>query len=241
MFPEEATWFAKVLSSIPSSSISPMLNVGSSTREFRAIRQPWIERDIFRPLEDQGSEIVHLDLKSAEGVDIVGDIAEPLVRERLNTHRFKSVFCSNILEHVEDRATVCDAILAVVPEGGYIFVSCPFSYPYHADPIDTMFRPDVESLSSIFPGTRVVAGEIIPCGTYARDIFESPRSFVRWTARLAFPFYKPRGWKAAVGNLRWLVRNFEATCVVLERVPVHAAVGASGSASPVRDGNLSIE
>lgn len=226
MFPEEAKWFAKVLSDIPPSSVSPMLNVGSSTREFRAVRQPWIENDIFRPMEERGSKIVHQDLKDAEGVDIVGDIAAPLVRQRLSEYRFKSVFCSNILEHVEDRASVCDAILALVPEGGYVFVSCPYSYPHHADPIDTMFRPDVDDLSAIFPGTRVVAGEVIPCGTYGREIFKSPRSFIRWVARLVLPFYKPKGWKAAVGNLRWLFRNFEATCIVLERVPVPAEVGA---------------
>ena len=36
--------------------------------------------------------------------------------------------------------------LDLLPIGGLIFVTVPLSYPYHRDPIDTMFRPSLAEL-----------------------------------------------------------------------------------------------
>ena len=60
---------------------SPLVNVGSSTGEFREVRQPHIDRIVFAPLRAAGVEVVHADVKAAPGVDLVGDLTEDRVLE----------------------------------------------------------------------------------------------------------------------------------------------------------------
>ena len=49
MFEAEASWLAKLLSDEAPENLSPLLNIGSSTREFREVEQPWTERLCFSP------------------------------------------------------------------------------------------------------------------------------------------------------------------------------------------------
>jgi hypothetical protein len=107
--------------------------------------------------------------------------------------------CNNLLEHIKNRSAFCTAILDILPSGGYIFASVPRQYPYHADPIDTMFRPGVEELAAQFPGTALIEGEVLECGSRR----EMDRYYRRTTPRLwliagvkrrlrrFMPFYKP--------------------------------------------------
>lgn len=217
MLIEEAKWFGKVLSECELAALTPMLNVGSSTGEFRSIDQPWIEEWIFDPFLRRGGEVVHLDLKAAPGVDVVGDLTDSATRDELARQGFRSLFCSNLLEHVADRQSLCRAMLSMLPEGGLLFASCPRSYPYHPDPIDTMFRPDVHELATAFPGTSVLRGDVVDCGTYLRHAFRSVPSAIRTVGRLSTPFYRSAGWKMEFDHIPWLFRQFEASCVVLAK------------------------
>jgi hypothetical protein len=54
----------------------------------------------------------------------------------------KALLCCNLLEHVLDPERLALHCLELLPRGGLLFVTVPFSYPYHRDPIDTMYRPD---------------------------------------------------------------------------------------------------
>lgn len=194
-----------------------MLNVGSSTEIFRTREQPWIDEFIFRRVRDAGRRVVHIDLKSAPGVDIVGDLADESTLQQVGAIGVKSAFCSNLLEHVRDRRAVCGSIEAVVPPGGYIFVSCPYRYPLHLDPIDTMFRPGVEELAAMFPGAEILRGDIIRGGTYLDLVGRRPDAIAKRIVRLGIPFYKPKQWYTAVHHLPWMFRHFEATCVLLRK------------------------
>ena len=73
----ESEWFGQRLAALPDDALFPLLNVGSSTLEFRTRTQPYIESNIFAPLRARGGAIYHLDVKSAPGVDIVGDLLDP--------------------------------------------------------------------------------------------------------------------------------------------------------------------
>src|SRR5204863_7553703 len=103
----------------------------------------------------------------AAGVDLVGDLTEPSFLGRLAAMRLRSVFCSNLLEHVPNREEIGRAAVEAVEPGGYLFVSCPNVFPYHPDPIDTMSRPDVDELAALFPDTELVRGDRLGCGTLA--------------------------------------------------------------------------
>lgn len=168
MLPGEAVRLREIL--LEQAAISPLLNLGSSTRAFREEVQPHIARDLFAPLHAAGIETVHCDLKQGEGVDVVGDILDPDVRARLRQGRFKALLLANLLEHVRDRAAVAAACEDIVGPGGLLLVSAPLSYPYHADPIDTRYRPSPEALAALFRGSHPLLLEELSGGTYREEM-----------------------------------------------------------------------
>ncbi len=218
MLPAEAEWLGRRILGLDPQRAFPMLNIGSSTGSFVTVAQPWIEREIFGPLRARGSAVLNCDIKSAPGVDLVGDLQDPAFLTRLAERRFKSVLCSNLLEHVENRAAIAETLVEVLPSGGYLFVSGPHRYPHHADPIDTMFRPSPEELAALFPGTRVLAAAVVDCGTYLQYVTRTPSKFVKSVVRLGLPFYQPKEWRNAVLRLPWLFREFQSVCLLLEKV-----------------------
>jgi hypothetical protein len=219
---EEARWLGDQLRALDPANVFPLLDVGSSTATFRSHEQPWIDAAIFAPLRAANRQVLHLDAKTADGVDIVADLGDPAAVRVLAQRGFKSVFCSNLLEHVADRQQVARTLLELVPaRGGYLIVSCPYQYPYHPDPIDSMFRPTPQNLADLFPGTRIERQAIVRGGTYGDQIRRAPIAFTKLLVRLLLPFYKPsswrRAWRHVIDHLPWTFRHFEATCVVLVR------------------------
>jgi len=217
MMIQEAQWFAAQLAKSDPERIFPMCNVGSSTGHFRTIEQPWIDDLIFAPLKRDGRDVKHLDIKQAEGVDVVGDFEDPTFLQRLRTMQFKSVFCSNLLEHVEQRQEICRTMLSIVPPGGWLFISVPYQYPYHPDPVDTGFRPTTEELAAVFPGTRVIASAVVGGETILQRRRGQPAIFAFTLLRVLFPFYKPVAWWRNLGYIPWLFRPLTASCVILQK------------------------
>jgi len=149
---------------------SPLLNLGSSTRHFREIIQPHIERELFAPLREAGVRVVHCDLKKDEGVDFAGDILDPVVMRHLKGMGFKCILLSNLLEHVRDREAVAVACEEILGPGGFILATVPSSYPYHADPIDTYYRPSPAELAKTFGKSELLIGEEVEEPTYAEEL-----------------------------------------------------------------------
>jgi hypothetical protein len=210
MLPAEAEWLGRRILALDRELAFPMLNIGSSTGRFVTVAQPWIDQKIFGPLRERGSAVLNCDIKSAPGVDFVGDLQDEKFLEALAARSFKSVLCSNLLEHVENRAAIAETLVKIIPRGGYLFVTGPHSYPRHADPIDTMFRPTSEELAALFPGTRLLASEIVDCGTYLEYSTRTLSKFVKSAVRLGLPFYRPTDWVTSVRRLGWLFREFQA-------------------------------
>jgi SAM-dependent methyltransferase len=146
VFDVEATRLQELILAQPPSRL---LNLGSSTRRFREVEQPHIERLLFGPLRAAGVEIVHADLRAGDGVDLVGDISDPDFVADLKSRGFDAVVAANLLEHVRDPVAVAAACEKIVAPGGGIAASVPSSYPYHADPVDTGFRPAPDALAFI--------------------------------------------------------------------------------------------
>src|ERR1035437_1293488 len=128
MLIQEAKWFGEQLCLLESQLVFPMCNVGSSTAVFRTREQPWIDKLIFAPLLRRGHAFTHLDIKPEPGVDIVGDLGDAMFLKRVSNMHFKSVFCSNLLEHVVERDDICRTLLSIIPSGGFLFISVPFSF-----------------------------------------------------------------------------------------------------------------
>jgi len=217
MLIHEAIWFKKELAHFAPDQMFPMCNVGSSTGQFRTQDQPWIDELIFAPVARQGRMVKHLDMKPAPGVDIVGDLSNPAFLKEVSNMRFKSVFCSNLLEHVTHREATCTILLSIVPSGGYLCVSVPCSYPYHPDPIDTGFRPDIAVLHALFPGTHIMGSAIVGGDTILKLRRRQPAVFAFTLVRFLFPFYKPVSWWRNKGYLPWFFRPLTATCIILQK------------------------
>ena len=217
MFEAEAIRLREIL--LRQSDISPLLNLGSSTRAFREKAKPHVERELFGPLRAVGIEVVHSDLKQADGVDVAGDILDPIVRARLKARGFKALLIANMLEHVADRAAVAAACEEIVGPGGLILATVPASFPYHGDPIDTGYRPRPEELAASFPGCETVLADEVRGRTYREEIAARSSSVWRELARTAgyglIGFARPKSFRARLSRWRWYRRPYVVSLALL--------------------------
>jgi SAM-dependent methyltransferase len=162
----EALWLRRQLDKVRPVELSPLLSIGSGTAQTRA-RQWWIDQYVFEPLASRGVEVVHHEHVAGEGVDIAGDLTDRTVWDQLAAVGARAVLCANVLEHVADRHAVADALARTTPPGGRLLVTVPRRYPFHPDPIDTMYRPTVDELAELFPQLHLVAGDEVACWSLA--------------------------------------------------------------------------
>lgn len=205
MFQAEAVRLRGILLDLE--GVSPLLNLGSSTRHFREVIKPHIERELFGPLREAGVKVVHSDLKEADGVDVAGDILDPEVRRRLAQGGFKCVLLSNLLEHVRDRGAVTAACEEIVGPGGFILATVPSSCPYHADPIDTYYRPSPAELAAAFRRSEPLLLEEVEGLTYAEDLkrrgLTAGGELLRTVLWSLIFFVRPRSAAARLHRWRW--------------------------------------
>jgi hypothetical protein len=217
MLREEAQWLGRQIHSRNPDEIFPQCDVGSSTGQMRHQDQPWIDEYLFKPAREQGRVVRFADLKPAEGVDLVGDVTDTRFVERLQAMGFRSIVCANVLEHVERRAALAGGLLSAVPDGGYLFITCPYRFPIHPDPIDTGFRPDPDQLARLFPGATLVSKAVIGGGSYLRMLLANPATFFRKSARTTGPLTSSSAWSRVAHHFPWLFREFKVSCVVLRK------------------------
>ena len=219
MFKSESIRLSCLLSERTPEELSPLLNVGSSTRAFRETDQPWIEPDLFAPLRARGVQTIHLDLREGDGIDIRADILDPADLQRIKAYGPKAVLCCNILEHVTAPQMLARCCIDIAGPGGFIFVTVPYSYPHHRDPIDTLYRPDPGELAVLFEGADMVHGEIVDVGESYRDqVKKRPLILFRHIFIFPFPFVNFTKWRNSMAKLYWLFHNYKVTVAVL-RVP----------------------
>lgn len=214
----EAQWIAAQCLQLPLRELSPLLNIGSSDLKFRTQTQPWIQDELFSPIEGMGVKVFHCDLKAQDGVDLVGDFFDEDVFRTIKATRARSLICSNILEHVLDPNAFIRRCLDLVESGGIIIVTVPFDYPYHADPIDTMFRPSPEEVLALFgEGITVIKAGIYPFSSYREVVGRRPWLLLRPLLRLPIPFIDWNRWKRTMKKLYYLFNDYKQTCVVVRK------------------------
>ena len=217
MLVNEARWIGKTLSRIQAVELTPILNVGSATADFRQKVQPWIDKEIFAPLKGRGVQVEHTDIQEGAGVDLPGDLSDNSFVMRLAARRYRSLLCCNLLEHVNEPAEVAATLETMVVAGGYLVVTVPRSFPYHPDPIDTMFRPDVAELSELFRDCRLLQGATLDCGTGWDYVDRNPIVMVSKIRRRLSTLKDHGGVSGSTSFLPWLFRTFKQTCVLLQK------------------------
>jgi hypothetical protein len=159
-------------------------------------------------------------MKMEEGVDIAGDMFDSDCQRRLARHNFKFALVTNLLEHLhpEQRKEVCPIVSSIMDKQSSLVITVPFSYPYHPDPIDTMFRPEPTEVAHIFPNFELVSNAIVSSDTYLQVLHKMRAGKVaKSVLRLFAPFYKFDHWLGCMHNLVWLYRPYSVSCIVLER------------------------
>lgn len=218
MFEAEARWLYAALDRFAPARLSPLLNLGSSTAAFRQRIQPWTEQRLFAPLSARGVEVVHIDKRDEPGIDLCADLADPAALPRLRALAPQALLCCNLLEHVREPDRLARHCLAVLPPGGLAFVTVPFSYPHHRDPIDTMYRPSPAQLARLFSGARMLDGVVLGAGlSYRDEVRRRPWLLLRHAARFPAPFLSWDKWRRSMTKLYWLAAEYRITCAVFEK------------------------
>jgi hypothetical protein len=211
----ESEWVGKALQALPDDAF-PLVNVGCQTREFREVSQPWVSENIFAPLDAANRKVLHVDIRPDVGVDLVADVTSAEGQAAIRASGARSVLCTNLLEHVPDPSAVLEHLADMVPVGGYLVVTGPLRFPYHADPIDTMYRPTAaEMADQIGPSFSVVESEDILCERGARYYSFRPGGRARLVARLLTPFIRFSEWRVTA---TWAFRRTSAYAVVAKRI-----------------------
>lgn len=219
----EAAFIGARLQDIPVEKLSPVLNLGSSNAEFRKQTHPHVDREIFFPLEARGARVIHADLKHDEGIDIVGDVYDPAFQAQCQQLQPQTVLCCNILEHVRSATGFADIVSGLVPANGYVVVSVPHSYPFHPDPIDTLFRPAPADVVSLFgPAFEPVVTHTLVDTTWLHDLRRAvgtaglPAFFARDLFKAAKEVVSQLQFRRLHRYL-WLLRPYKITIVILRR------------------------
>lgn len=226
---EEAQWVGNALLKYVHSG-QTVGNIGSSNLKARTVTQPQMQTYIFGPLEKAQVKVLHVDLYADEGIDLVGDLTTKEFIDRLKEENFDIILCCNLLEHLSDRQPIIDALKEIVPANGHLVMTVPYHYPYHLDPIDTMYRPSVKELIKEFPSFKLVEGvELVARRSafkgqtpvletnYFQRLYKTKLLFGWKLFRCLFPFYNPRLWRITVRDLFFMFRKFKVTCVVLKK------------------------
>ncbi len=216
MLKAEAQWIGQILREIDAKQLSPLLNVGSATADFRENVQPWIDSEIFAPLRERGVTVHHLDIRKDVGVDLCGDLTDDAFVAGL-AGMYRSLLCCNLLEHVPDPAAIAGKLESVVPPGGLLIVTVPNRFPWHPDPIDTLYRPTPAELAGIFQRCRMIRGEVIKCGTGWDYVEHNPLRMLSKVWHRVAARREYGGMKGTTSFFPWLFRQFRQACLLFEK------------------------
>jgi hypothetical protein len=217
MLEAEAARLCRIL--LEAADVSPLLHLGSSTRHFREVEQPHIEGLLFGPLRRAGVAVTHCDLKQGEGIDVSGDVLDPATLSALKDRGFRTILVANLLEHVRDRAAVAAACEEIVGRGGLILATVPSSYPYHADPIDSYYRPSPARLAALFARSEPLLAELLSGPSYAAQIETRGSSVWKELGRTLFWLpalpLRPRGAASRIHRWLWYKKAYRISIVLL--------------------------
>jgi len=196
------------------------INLGSGDILHQRVKKPWVEDFVFNPLRSRGVGVVHTDLIMRDGVDLKIDLSSDQDLQELKKIGNSRVFLlCNVLEHVpeEFRQTIISSIISIMNRFDHLIITVPFRYPFHADPIDTGYRPSASELSTTI-GLSTTFAETIPAGNFREELLDmSPVKRLRKLLKPLYPFQKPCKYRENLSRLKFLFRNYEITVVAAQR------------------------
>lgn len=173
------------------------INLGSGDVDRLIKSKGWVENNVFLPLKSSGVKVINVDARQFPGVDFVRDLSLPDGLDFVDETSGPRLFIlANVLEHIPRSAcsNLLNKIYSKMSKGDALIVTGPYDYPYHADPIDTMYRPSPEQLAGFIP-LDWKEKHLVVAGSYREEF--SRMSFSKKIRRLLKPlwiFQKPMKW-----------------------------------------------
>ena len=174
-----------------------IINLGSGNVEQLKKTKPWVSKNVFDLFKKQKAKILHVDAENFPGVDIVQDLSEPNSLAFCDSLKGSKLFIlANVLEHIPKKAHAefLKKIYSKMKSKDGLMITVPYDYPYHADPIDTMYRPSPSELKKLLPLTWL-EGEIVSAGSFKEEF--SHMNILKKIRKLLKPlwiFQKPSKW-----------------------------------------------
>lgn len=150
---EESEEIAKILSNYKN-YFKVCLNLGSGDIVHLTNSKPWVDKNVFAALSMEGVKIIHVDAFNFPGVNLVKDLSLPDALDFVTTTDAPRLFIlGNVLEHIPANARegLINKIHSAMSIGDALLITVPYDYPFHADPIDTMYRPSPQELTLLAP------------------------------------------------------------------------------------------
>ncbi len=228
MFKEEAEFIGTILDGFSDDELDPVLEIGASTLSFRVSVKPHINENIHSKLFARGIRVIHSDFKPDPDIanpedQIIGDVFDEKIFKRMLDTKPKCILLCNILEHVKNPKELCERIMEISNEKTIIIVTVPFSFPYHRDPIDTLFRPSPEELIKNFNDVEVIHKEIIEGSNFGEHLkkLNHAAAFIRLTKEILKIFIHLVTFqikRIKFSRILWLRKNYAVSLVVLKKI-----------------------
>lgn len=203
-------------------SFATVLNLGSGDISKLKKSKPWVFDNVFNPFAEKGANIIHADAKSYDGACMICDLrldnALDFVAETPTPRLF---ILANVLEHVPNQARreVLDKIARSMDDGDSILITVPNSYPYHPDPIDTMYRPTAVELTELM-NLEWDYADIIPCGSFKEEFDRMP--LIKKIRKILNPLWflqTPKKYFSALHRLFFLFKDYKVSIVLGNKLP----------------------
>lgn len=132
---------------IPKYSEGKLLDVGAGKMLYK------------NPLQDNCTSYESLDISDYEGIDYVQDIQDMDIEDRT----YDTIFCSNVLEHVESPRSAVDEMARILKTDGKVIVAVPFLFYLHNEPED-YYRFTDYGLEEMFEDSGFKKKELVRAG-----------------------------------------------------------------------------
>lgn len=197
------------------------INIGAGDVTSLRKTKPWVHANVFDILTQGGCSVLHTDLFEFANIDKQIDLSQSTCLEFTKTLPSNRIFlCTNVLEHLtqKTRANAVEVITQALLPGDFLLISVPYRYPYHPDPIDTMFRPAPEELQALFD-LQWLNTSVIEAGSFAEDLKGmAPLKRMRKLAKPLWPLQTPENYRSNIHRLLYIFKPYQISLVFGKKI-----------------------
>lgn len=222
MLVEESIWIAEKIKEILPEEPFPVLNIGSSTLAYRTEKQPFIQNNIFNLFSDEKKQVIHLDMKGDDGIDLVGDLSDENFRRLVKELKPKLILCNNILMYLNKntRKELSKILFEILTENGYLIITNSLVFPPSPDPVEAYYRATPEKMyKSLFGNFYLIDQNIAKTEyNFYKFLKSKPKLILIKLLRFFMPWYKSKEWWFMMKYYLFdLKKNYSSTCLFLRK------------------------